>query len=147
MIATTESMASDGEQVNSGFEGNLGEKLCQDILELDGEIIFASIGSPTGGEVASAAKPSTSLLIETNRELKKKYSGMIARIIGDFKEAESTLGKLRVLSASFDKNLRLLIIPEPSEDVFINVITTRDAEEKFITFRVAKLLERFILEK
>ncbi len=121
----------------------LGERLCQEILVLDARVIFASIGSFSGTKIASARKPSAALLIGEDQSLNEKYSSSIAATINSFEAGQYILGKLARIVVTFQKNLKIMIIPLFHQEAFVVVVSTRDIETKALAFQITKLVQRF----
>ena len=126
------------------FEGPSGQRLCQDILESDGTIIFASIGSFSGFEIASASKASKALLMGDDSRLREKYVSTVALVVNYYKQAEHLFGKATRIVVTFEKNLRVIVIPLFSKEIFVVVVATREMEEKTLSFQISKRIERFI---
>ncbi|HXQ93471.1 MAG TPA: hypothetical protein VN739_10740 [Nitrososphaerales archaeon] len=124
------------------FEGTLGERLCQEIIALDGSIIFVSIGSLSGLELASARKPSAALLVGDDPKLRSRYSSLAAGVIIAFKQGENVLGAVNRIVTTFE-NFKLIVIPYFVKEAFVVVLTTRDSESNKIAFQVSKQVERF----
>jgi len=124
------------------FEGTLGERLCQEIIALDGSIIFVSIGSLSGLELASARKPSAALLVGDDPKLRSRYSSLAAGVIIAFKQGENVLGAVNRIVTTFE-NLKLIVIPYFAKEAFVVMLTTRDSESNKIAFQVSKHVERF----
>jgi hypothetical protein len=116
-----------------------GAKLCQDMTELDGTIIFAAIGSRSGKELASAAKPSTNLFAGIDRKLRSEYSSLVALVIDANKHAEGSLGNVNRIVTTFQK-LKTIVIPYYEKGIYVIVLTTRDCEENRIAFQILQLL-------
>lgn len=124
-------------------EGVHSSRFCNELIKLDSSIIFGSIGSLSGFEIASAESPSFLTLVGRNPRLKQKYSAVIATVLSSLKQAEELFGSASMVMANFQKNLRIVIIPIVQKDVFVFLITTRESEPKVLAFQVSKLLERF----
>jgi hypothetical protein len=83
------------------------------------------------------------ILVGRDPRLKEKYCSIVASVVNSIKQAESLFGKATRIAASFEKNLRIVIIPLLSKEIFIFVITTREMEPKMVAFQISKLLQRF----
>jgi hypothetical protein len=127
---------------NTNFVGELGQRLCNSIINLDPSIIVASIGSSSGEELASANRPSMSVLIGSDPNLRKNYASVIASQIDSFKVGEHLLGQVNRIVTTFEKT-KVIVVPHLSDEVFVAVITTRDSESNKIAFEILKLIERY----
>jgi len=127
---------------NGNFVGEAGQRLCTSILDLDASIIVASIGSSSGVELASANRPSMSVLIGSDPNLRKKYASVIASQIDSYKLGEHLLGPVSRIVTTFEKT-KVIVVPHLSEESFVAVITTRDSESNKIAFQILKLIERY----
>ena len=125
------------------LEGARGNRICAEILKLDNTIIFASIGSMAGIELASAESPSMTVLVGRNPQIKQKYCSSVATVVNAIKLSQDLLGKATTIVSTYVKNLRLMVIPIYSQDMFVFLITNREAESRTLAFQVMKLLQRF----
>jgi hypothetical protein len=125
------------------FEKTRGERFCKDVIELDGTIIFAAVGSISGYEIASAWKPSMLTYTGNDKQLKKKYSSLVSIVVNAFKQTEPIFGRATRIVGTFEKNLRVMILPLFDKDMFILVLTTREPDVKILAFQISKVFERF----
>ena len=121
--------------------------MCQDIVELDSTIIFASLGSLSGQELARHTRPSKDLLIGDDKELGRKCCSIVAVILNSCSEAEVLFGKCMRLVENFERNLKIIVVPIHSKKAFLLIVSTRDSDEKGTVFRASKILERFLVKK
>jgi hypothetical protein len=129
------------------LEGVIGDRLCQNILLLDSEIIFSSIGSLSGQEMASATKPSAELLIGQDHSLRRKYVSLVSLVLDTFRRGERLTGEVTMVTATFHKNLRVIILPNFANEIFTLVIATKELNPKVLAFQVTELIDRFNSEK
>jgi hypothetical protein len=125
------------------LEGSQGSRICEEILKLDSGIIFASFGSFAGFEIAFAESPAMTLLVGRNPTLKQKYCSIVASVVNSVKQAEPLMGKASTIIVNFQKNLRLIVLPVYFQEVFVFLITNREAESRTLAFSVVKLLQKF----
>jgi len=128
---------------NLSLEGSNGERLCADIVKLDSTIIFASIGSFSGHEIAYSESPSMTVLVGRNPALKQKYCSIVASVVNSVKQSEVLFERAMTINANFEKNLRMLVVPIYSEEIFLFLITTREVESKSLAFQVSNPLKKF----
>ena len=127
---------------NLSLETTTGERVCQEILDLDGTIILATVGTLEGKELGSATKPSAALLIDKDLQLRANYGALVAVVIRAFKKGEHSLGKVNRIVTTF-QNLKCIVLPNYSRGIFVLVLTTRDTEENRIAFQASQCVERF----
>src|SRR5271165_1226530 len=127
---------------NQNFVGETGERLCESILALDPSIIVASIGSSTGSELASANRPSMSLLIGEDANFRKEYASHLASIIERFRIGAPLLGDMHRIVTTYEK-AKCIVIPNLTGGAFVAVMTTRDSESNKIVYEILKLVEKY----
>jgi hypothetical protein len=118
---------------------------CQSLLSIDPAVIYASILSPTGEEIASASKPSASVLIPSSGELNDHFKA-ISRILTAYRTEKSALsgaermfGKFKEMSVSF-ANLKVMVMLNDPEQVVLALVTLKYADSKKITFQSSKIV-------
>jgi hypothetical protein len=127
---------------NLNFEGTPGLRLRESTIALGASIIVASIGSSSGIELASANRPSMSVLVGKDANLKKIYASVIASQIDSYKVGEPLLGNVKSMVITFEKT-KVIVIPHFSKESFVAVMTTRDSESNKIAFEILKLVQRY----
>lgn len=125
------------------LEGSNGERLCAEIVKLDSTVIFASVGSFSGHEVAYSESPSMTALVGRSPVLKQKYCSIVASVVTSVKQAEPLFGRATMITSSFEKNLRMIVVPIYSQEIFVFLITNREVDSKVLAVQVLKLLKRF----
>jgi hypothetical protein len=125
------------------LEGMQGNRICAEILKLDSTIIFASIGSMAGIELASAESPSMTVLVGRNPKLKQRYCSLVATVVNTVKESQELLGKSTSIISNYAKNLRLMVIPIYAQSMFVFLITNRESESRNLAYQVYKVLQKF----
>jgi len=120
------------------------QRLCESLLSIDPEIIYASILSSTGEQISAAASPSASVIIPSNDQLTSHFKA-ISSLIGAYRsskpalpQAESLFGELKDIVATFG-NLKVIIIINHPLQAMIALVTLKDADSKKITFQSSKI--------
>jgi hypothetical protein len=127
----------------SNLDGAKADRICEDILKLDSSIIFVSFGSFTGIELAFAESPSFSTLVGRSPHLKEEYSSIVMSVIRPIRQAVELFGNATSIITNFERNLRIVVIPLFPKQVFLFMITTREADSKTLIFQVSKILQSF----
>jgi hypothetical protein len=131
------------QQLELNLEGSRGEAICKDILKLESTIIFVSIGSFSGHEIAYSESPSMPVLVGRNPALKQKYCSIVASVVNAVKQSEPLFGKSTMITSSFEKNLRMIVLPIYSQEIFLFLITSREIDSKVLAVQILKLLKQF----
>jgi hypothetical protein len=125
------------------LEGVNGKRMCAEIIKIDSTVIFASIGSFSGYEIAFAENAAMTLLVGRNPRLKEKYCSIVASVVTSVKQAGELFGNASTIIVNFEKNLRIVTIPLLKAEMFVFLITTRDSEPKTLAFQVMKVMQKF----
>ncbi len=119
--------------------------LCEPLISKDPEVIYASILSSTGEEVASASKPSAKLLIPSSEELSSHFRA-IASIINAYRTSKSALsgaerlfGKFKYMVVTFG-NLKVMVILDDPNQIMVALVVMKEADSKKITFQSSQIL-------
>src|SRR5437899_3014501 len=96
-------------QATISIERPTAQKLCEHILGLDSGVLFASVCTMGGNEIASASKPSVSVMVGTAPGMRETYSAGANAVVEVFKRAEPLLGELTDVVASY-KALKVMIV-------------------------------------
>jgi hypothetical protein len=116
--------------------------LCKRILEIDRSIIFSSVCTLSGEELAYAVEPSVGLLVGGNEQMKQQYGRNIAMMLDTLSIGEKTLGDLSSVVTTY-RNVKLVIIPERQFGIAVVLVTTRDAVSNHDIFQVSKAVSEF----
>ena len=120
------------------------ERLCQHILGLDSGILYAGICSVAGEDIASAFKPSASLIIGTAPKLTKAYREGVNAVVNSFKQVEPFLGELLEITASYKKLKIMIIHLGEKTNVVAVLVTTKELDSGNVTFQVSKVTRNFV---
>jgi hypothetical protein len=122
------------------------QHVCESLLSIDPEIIYATILSFTGEKMSSASKPSAGVMIPSNDQLAthfKAISSMMAiysTSAPQLRQGERLFGELKDIVATFS-NLKIIMILNPPQGFMIALVTLKDSDSKKITFQVSKIIE------
>ncbi|MDA4129566.1 MAG: hypothetical protein OK457_02235 [Thaumarchaeota archaeon] len=131
-------------QAAVSLEKTGAKRLCEHILGLDSEILFTSIISRDGDEIASASKPSVPLLIGMAPQLRETYTAAANTIVGLFKRAELLLGELAFIVGSY-KALNVVIVNLGEKNNAMAVlVTTKDLDSKNVTYQISRVTRNLV---
>ena len=120
-------------------------RICESLLAINPEIIYVSVLSSSGEEIASAAKPSAAVTLPSRDELTSHFRA-ISSIVNTYRTSKSALqegerlfGDFKNIVVTFGK-LKVIVILNHPEQVMLALATLKDADEKKITFQSARIM-------
>jgi hypothetical protein len=119
------------------------QRLCEHILGLDSSILFASIITITGEEIASASKPSVPLMIGMAPKLRETYTEGANAIVDLFKKAEPLLGELGSIVASYKAVKVMIVNLGPKVNALAILVTTKDLDTENVTYQISRVSRNF----
>ena len=119
-------------------------RLCDYILGMDSSILFASVCSMGGDEIASASKPSVHLMIGSSPQMKGNYSAVANAIVNLFRQGEPLLGELTDIVASY-KALKVMIFNLGlTYNAMVVLVATKDLDSKNAAFRISRVTRNLV---
>ena len=119
-----------------------GDRFCQAIIQIDPTILFASVCTLSGKEIASQKQPSANLYLGSNHTHSNSYTEFVSVVCEAFGGPESLFGEVDRIVGTF-RNLRVMIIPNRRMEIAVMILMLKEAEVKRMAFGIARIVEKF----